>query len=57
MSLNARKAAVEKFSLETMIDRYEALFVEPDDGNRKGKSGVPGWYVEAGFQFLRKRMR
>ena len=54
MSLSARKVAVEKFSLQTMVDRYEALFVEPDDRNRKGKSGVPGWYVEAGLQFLRK---
>ena len=57
MSLSARKVAVEKFSLETMVDRYEALFVEPDDRNRKGKSGVPGWYVEAGLQLGRKRMR
>jgi Glycosyltransferase len=57
MSLRARKVAAETFSLETMIDRYEALFAEPDDRNRKGKKSIPGWYAEAAIQFLRKRMR
>jgi len=57
MSLNAFKVAAEKFSHETMVDRYESLFTEPDDRNCKGKKSLSGWYLETAVQFLRKRMR
>ncbi|MGA7159392.1 MAG: glycosyltransferase family 4 protein [Bacteroidota bacterium] len=57
MSINARKMASERFSHERMADRYESLFTEPDDRNRKGKKSLPGWYMETAVQFLRKRMR
>ncbi len=57
MSINARKIASEKYSHETMVDRYESLFTEPDDRKRKGKKKLPAWYMETAVQFLRKRMR
>ena len=57
MSLNARAAAVDRFSLDTMIDRYEKLFREPDDRQTAGKRSQPGWYAEAAIQFLRKRLK
>lgn len=57
MSLNARRVAADTFSVDSMIDRYEALFVEPDDRHSKEKLGRAGWYSEAAVQFLLKRMR
>ena len=56
MSLKAQKAAAEAYSVETMLDRYEALFSEPLDGSNKKKQNIPGWYAEAAVQFLRKRL-
>jgi glycosyltransferase involved in cell wall biosynthesis len=57
MSLTARTAAAEAFSVDTMIDRYEELFAEPDDREGNGKRSIPGWYTETAVQFLRKRLR
>ena len=57
MSSKASKIAAETFSVETMIDRYEALFTEPDDLNGKRKKSIPGWYAEATYQYLHKRLR
>ncbi len=57
MSLKARRVAADTFSVDTMIDRYEALFSEPHDIDTDGKRSITGWYAEAAVQFLRKRLR
>lgn len=57
MSLKAQKVAADTFSINTMIDRYEALFSEPHDIDTNGKKSIPGWYAEASIQFMRKRWR
>lgn len=57
MSTKALKTAAEKFSVDTMVDRYEALFSEPKDRDISEKRSLPVWYVEAAIQFLRKRLR
>lgn len=56
MSLKAREVAAGAYTVETMMDRYEALFSEPHDGSFKKKQNIPGWYAEAAVQFLRKRL-
>lgn len=57
MSQKARAVAADRFSLDSMIDRYEELFGEPDDRQNTRKSPRPGWYAEAAIQFLRKRLK
>jgi glycosyltransferase involved in cell wall biosynthesis len=57
MSAKAQKVAADRFSVGSMIDRYEALFSEPNDNDTGGKRSIPGWYAEAVVQFLNKRLR
>jgi glycosyltransferase involved in cell wall biosynthesis len=57
MSANGQKVASDTFSLETMLDRYEALFSVPKDRDTKGKRTIPVWYAEAAVQYLSKRLR
>lgn len=57
MSLKAQMVAADTFSIDTMIDRYEALFSEPHNFDTNRKRSIPGWYAEATVQFLRKRWR
>ena len=57
MSSKAETVAANTFSVGMMIDRYEALFSEPNDNDTGGKRNISGWYAEAAVQFLRKRLR
>jgi glycosyltransferase involved in cell wall biosynthesis len=57
MSSKAETAAANTFSVGMMIDRYEALFSEPNDNDPGVKRSISGWYAEAAVQFLRKRLR
>ena len=57
MSAKAQKVAADMYSVGMMIDRYEALFSEPDENGTRAKRSIPGWYAEAAVQFLRKRLR
>ena len=57
MSLKARRMSAETLSSDGMLDRYESLFAEPEEKQRKRKLGMPQWYGEAVVQFLLKRLR
>ena len=55
-SVNAVSFATEHFSLDLMLDRYEALFAEPAEELHRVRSR-PAWYTGAVVQYLRKRLR
>ena len=57
MSGKAQHAAVENFSLDRMMNQYEELFGKTDDRPERKKRTVPGWYLEAATQYLRKRVQ
>ena len=56
LSARASSFAADRFSLNTMLDRYESLFAEPVEGKLPRRSR-PAWYAEAAVQYLRKRLR
>lgn len=57
MSQKARAVAADRFSLASMIDRYEELFKEQDDRQSTRRRSRSGWYTEAAIQYLRKRLK
>jgi hypothetical protein len=54
MSEAARKVAVEKFSMDRMLDDYENLFEEKDDRGELPRRGMLGWFKEAITEVIKK---
>lgn len=53
MSETAKKAAVLRYSVEKMLDAYEALFTEEDDRQKRKQSNKVGWFAELLPEVLR----